>query len=148
MRISEDDFDKVIEVNLKSVFNMTKAVIRPMMKQRSGSIINITFELELFNKLFIITLFDISILESITELLFIFIFLLKLTSFPPIFKLLFIIVVCKVLRDGLPIIKLLFTDTSLSTYTLFPTSKLEPKYVNFLNKFKSFNETSFNINKL
>ena len=35
MRISEDDFDKVIDVNLKSVFNMTKAVIRPMMKQRS-----------------------------------------------------------------------------------------------------------------
>ena len=42
MRISEDDFDKVIEVNLKSVFNMTKAVIRPMMKQRSGSIINMS----------------------------------------------------------------------------------------------------------
>ncbi|MGB5263189.1 MAG: SDR family NAD(P)-dependent oxidoreductase, partial [Lutimonas sp.] len=38
MRISEEDFDKVIEVNLKSVFNLTKAVIRPMMKQRSGSI--------------------------------------------------------------------------------------------------------------
>lgn len=37
MRISEDDFDKVIEVNLKSVFNLTKAVIRPMMKQRAGS---------------------------------------------------------------------------------------------------------------
>jgi 3-oxoacyl-[acyl-carrier protein] reductase len=42
MRISEDDFDKVIEVNLKSVFNLTKAVIRPMMKQRSGSIINMS----------------------------------------------------------------------------------------------------------
>ena len=42
LRISEDDFDKVIDVNLKSVFNMTKAVIRPMMKQRSGSIINIS----------------------------------------------------------------------------------------------------------
>ena len=42
MRISEDDFDKVIDVNLKSVFNMTKAVIRPMMKQRSGSIINMS----------------------------------------------------------------------------------------------------------
>jgi len=42
MRISEDDFDKVIEVNLKSVFNMTKAVIRPMMKQRKGSIINMS----------------------------------------------------------------------------------------------------------
>jgi 3-oxoacyl-[acyl-carrier protein] reductase len=42
MRISEEDFDKVIEVNLKSVFNMTKAVIRPMLKQRSGSIINMS----------------------------------------------------------------------------------------------------------
>ncbi|WP_299527141.1 SDR family oxidoreductase, partial [uncultured Lutibacter sp.] len=36
------DFDSVIEVNLKSVFNLTKAVIRPMMKQRSGSIINMS----------------------------------------------------------------------------------------------------------
>ncbi len=42
MRISEDDFDKVIEVNLKSVFNLTKAVIRPMMKQRAGSIIHMS----------------------------------------------------------------------------------------------------------
>ncbi|MCD8438923.1 3-oxoacyl-[acyl-carrier-protein] reductase [Tenacibaculum finnmarkense] len=42
MRISENDFDKVIEVNLKSVFNLTKAVIRPMMKQRAGSIINMS----------------------------------------------------------------------------------------------------------
>ncbi|MBL4745409.1 MAG: 3-oxoacyl-[acyl-carrier-protein] reductase [Flavobacteriaceae bacterium] len=42
MRISEADFDDVIEVNLKSVFNLTKAVIRPMMKQRSGSIINMS----------------------------------------------------------------------------------------------------------
>ncbi len=42
LRISEEDFDKVIEVNLKSVFNLTKAVIRPMMKQRSGSIINMS----------------------------------------------------------------------------------------------------------
>jgi len=42
MRISEADFDKVIEVNLKSVFNLTKAVIRPMMKQRNGSIINMS----------------------------------------------------------------------------------------------------------
>jgi 3-oxoacyl-[acyl-carrier protein] reductase len=38
MRMSEQDFDQVIEVNLKSVFNLTKAVIRPMMKQRAGSI--------------------------------------------------------------------------------------------------------------
>jgi 3-oxoacyl-[acyl-carrier protein] reductase len=42
LRISEEDFDKVIEVNLKSVFNLTKAVIRPMMKQRNGSIINMS----------------------------------------------------------------------------------------------------------
>ncbi|SNR31889.1 3-oxoacyl-[acyl-carrier-protein] reductase [Lutibacter agarilyticus] len=42
MRISEADFDQVIEVNLKSVFNLTKAVIRPMMKQRAGSIINMS----------------------------------------------------------------------------------------------------------
>ena len=42
MRISEEDFDKVIEVNLKSVFNLTKAVIRPMMRQRAGSIINMS----------------------------------------------------------------------------------------------------------
>jgi len=42
MRISEEDFDRVIEVNLKSVFNLTKAVIRPMMKQRKGSIINMS----------------------------------------------------------------------------------------------------------
>lgn len=42
MRISEEDFDSVIEVNLKSVFNLTKAVIRPMMKQRGGSIINMS----------------------------------------------------------------------------------------------------------
>ena len=42
MRISEEDFDKVIEVNLKSVYNLTKAVIKPMMKQRSGSIINMS----------------------------------------------------------------------------------------------------------
>ena len=42
MRISEEDFDKVIEVNLKSVFNLTKAVQRTMLKQRSGSIINMS----------------------------------------------------------------------------------------------------------
>ena len=42
MRISEQDFDSVIEINLKSVFNLTKAVIRPMMKQRRGSIINMS----------------------------------------------------------------------------------------------------------
>ena len=42
MRMSEEDFDRVIQVNLKSVFNMTKAVQRTMLKQRKGSIINIS----------------------------------------------------------------------------------------------------------
>lgn len=42
MRMSEADFDSVIEVNLKSVFNMTKAVQRTMLKQRKGSIINMS----------------------------------------------------------------------------------------------------------
>lgn len=42
MRMSEDDFDKVIKVNLNSVFNLTKAVLRPMLKQRKGSIINMS----------------------------------------------------------------------------------------------------------
>ena len=42
MRMGEDDFDSVIEINLKSVFNMTKAVQRTMLKQRKGSIINMS----------------------------------------------------------------------------------------------------------
>ncbi len=42
MRMSEDDFNAVIQTNLNSVFNMTKAVQRPMLKQRKGSIINIS----------------------------------------------------------------------------------------------------------
>ena len=42
MRMNEEDFDKVIEVNLKSVFNMTKAIQRTMLKQRFGSIINMS----------------------------------------------------------------------------------------------------------
>ena len=42
MRMSEEDFDKVIEVNLKSIFNMTKAFQRVFLKQRNGSIINIS----------------------------------------------------------------------------------------------------------
>jgi len=40
MRMKEEDFDQVIETNLKGVFNGIKAVTRPMMKQRSGRIIN------------------------------------------------------------------------------------------------------------
>lgn len=42
MRLSENDFDSVIEINLKSVFNMTKAVQRTMLKNRKGSIINMS----------------------------------------------------------------------------------------------------------
>lgn len=42
MRMSEEDFDSVIEVNLKSIFNMTKAVQRTMLKQRHGSIVNMS----------------------------------------------------------------------------------------------------------
>lgn len=42
MRMTEEQWDSVIEVNLKSVFNLTKAAIKPMMKAKSGSIINLT----------------------------------------------------------------------------------------------------------
>ena len=42
MRMGEEDFDAVIEINLKSVFNMTKAVQRTLLKQRKGSIINMS----------------------------------------------------------------------------------------------------------
>ena len=42
MRMGEEDFDRVIDVNLKSVFNMTKAVQRTFLKQRKGSIINMS----------------------------------------------------------------------------------------------------------
>lgn len=42
MRISEEDFDQVIEVNLKSVFNMTKAIQRTFLKQKSGSLIHMS----------------------------------------------------------------------------------------------------------
>ena len=42
LRMSEQQWDEVIDTNLKSVFNITKQVIRPMMKNRAGSIINIT----------------------------------------------------------------------------------------------------------
>ena len=41
LRMTEDDFDKVIAVNLKGTFNFTKAAIRPMMKARAGKIVNI-----------------------------------------------------------------------------------------------------------
>ncbi|AZO95338.1 3-oxoacyl-[acyl-carrier-protein] reductase [Iocasia frigidifontis] len=41
MRMKEKDWDAVMNVNLKGVFNCTKSVIRPMMKQKSGKIINL-----------------------------------------------------------------------------------------------------------
>ncbi|GKS94338.1 3-oxoacyl-ACP reductase FabG [Acidovorax sp. SUPP2825] len=42
MRMKDDDWDAVIDTNLKAVFQVSRAVIRPMMKQRFGRIINIT----------------------------------------------------------------------------------------------------------
>jgi 3-oxoacyl-[acyl-carrier protein] reductase len=42
MRLKEEDWDAVIDTNLKAVFTLSKAAIRPMMKQRFGRIINIT----------------------------------------------------------------------------------------------------------
>ncbi|WP_027376833.1 3-oxoacyl-[acyl-carrier-protein] reductase [Kaistella palustris] len=42
LRMSKDDWDTVLRVNLDSVFNLTKAVVKPMMKARAGSIINMT----------------------------------------------------------------------------------------------------------
>ena len=41
LRMSEEDWDQVIAVNLKGTFNMTKAAVKTMLKQRSGKIINI-----------------------------------------------------------------------------------------------------------
>ncbi|MBA3624408.1 MAG: 3-oxoacyl-ACP reductase FabG, partial [Methylibium sp.] len=42
MRMKDDDWDAVLDTNLKAVFRASRAVIRPMMKQRSGRIVNIT----------------------------------------------------------------------------------------------------------
>ncbi len=42
MRLKDDDWDAVLDTNLKAVFRLSRAVIRPMMKQRYGRIINIT----------------------------------------------------------------------------------------------------------
>ena len=41
MRMSEEDWDAVLDINLKGAFLVTKAVVKPMMKQRSGAIVNI-----------------------------------------------------------------------------------------------------------
>ena len=42
MRMSDDDWDSVIQTNLKSIYKLSQAVLRPMMKKRSGRIINIS----------------------------------------------------------------------------------------------------------
>ena len=42
MRMSEEDFNDVMKINMNSVFNNTKAVLRQMLKQRNGSIINLS----------------------------------------------------------------------------------------------------------
>jgi 3-oxoacyl-[acyl-carrier protein] reductase len=42
LRMSEEDWDQVINTNLKSIFNITKHVAKPMLKQRAGSIINMS----------------------------------------------------------------------------------------------------------
>jgi len=42
MRMTEEQWDKVLSVNLKSVFNFSRAVLKPMLKQRGGSIVNMS----------------------------------------------------------------------------------------------------------
>src|SRR5215469_11311465 len=42
LRLSPEQWDEVMDTNLKSVYNMTKQVVRPMMKARKGSIINMS----------------------------------------------------------------------------------------------------------
>ena len=42
MRLKDEDWDAVLDTNLKSVFRLARAVMRPMMKQRHGRIVNIT----------------------------------------------------------------------------------------------------------
>ena len=48
LRMEEEQWDQVVETNLKSVFNMTKHVLRPMLRQRSGSIINMSSVVGIF----------------------------------------------------------------------------------------------------
>ena len=48
LRMTEEQWDEVIRVNLKSVFNLTKCVMRPMLKNRGGSIINMSSVVGLF----------------------------------------------------------------------------------------------------
>ena len=42
MRMKDEDWDAVVDTNLKAVFRLSRAVIRPMMKQRDGRIVNVT----------------------------------------------------------------------------------------------------------
>ena len=42
LRMSENDFNSVMKANMNSVFNLTKAVLKPMLKQKNGSIINMS----------------------------------------------------------------------------------------------------------
>ena len=42
MRMKDEEFDAVIDTNLRAVFRLSRAVLRPMMKARGGRIINIT----------------------------------------------------------------------------------------------------------
>jgi len=48
IKMSEDEWNKVIDINLKGVFNLSKAVARYMMKQRNGNIVNISSVVGLF----------------------------------------------------------------------------------------------------
>jgi 3-oxoacyl-[acyl-carrier protein] reductase len=48
LRMSEEQWDQVMHVNLKSAYNLTKHCMRPMMKQRKGSIINVSSVVGMF----------------------------------------------------------------------------------------------------
>lgn len=48
LRLTEKDWDDVIETNLKSVFNFCKSIIKPMMRSKGGSIINVTSAVGVF----------------------------------------------------------------------------------------------------
>jgi len=50
LRMSEEQWDEVMETNLKSVFNLTKHVLRPMLKNRGGSIINMSSVVGIFGQ--------------------------------------------------------------------------------------------------
>jgi 3-oxoacyl-[acyl-carrier protein] reductase len=48
LRMTESDWDQIMEINLKSVFNLCKHVLKPMLRQRSGSIINMSSVVGIF----------------------------------------------------------------------------------------------------